>query len=37
VLRYLRTREGLMFFWCRREEILATLRAGSLNAGEMRS
>lgn len=37
VLRYMRTREGLLFFWCRREEIMATLRAGSLNAGEMRS
>jgi L-ascorbate metabolism protein UlaG (beta-lactamase superfamily) len=36
-LDYLRSREGLRFLWCRREEILATLTAGSLQAGEMRS
>jgi L-ascorbate metabolism protein UlaG (beta-lactamase superfamily) len=35
-LGYLRTREGLRFFWCRREEILSTLAAGSVRAGEMR-
>jgi L-ascorbate metabolism protein UlaG (beta-lactamase superfamily) len=36
-LGYLRTREGLRFFWARREEIMSTLAAGSLRAGEMRS
>jgi hypothetical protein len=36
-LRYLRTREGLRFLWCRREEIVATLAGGPLKAGEMRA
>jgi hypothetical protein len=33
---YITSREGLWFLWCRREEILATLRSGQLKAGQPR-
>jgi L-ascorbate metabolism protein UlaG (beta-lactamase superfamily) len=35
-LGYITSREGLWFLWCRREEILATLRSGQLKAGQAR-
>ncbi|HET8935968.1 MAG TPA: MBL fold metallo-hydrolase [Polyangiales bacterium] len=37
LLRYMFSSEGRWFLWCRREEILATLAAGSFSAGELRS
>jgi hypothetical protein len=37
LLRYVFSSEGRWFLWCRREEILATLAAGSFSAGELRS
>lgn len=37
LLRYVLSSEGRWFLWCRREEILATLAAGSFSAGELRS
>lgn len=37
LLRYLLSSEGRWFLWCRREEIFATLAAGSFSAGELRS
>jgi L-ascorbate metabolism protein UlaG (beta-lactamase superfamily) len=37
LLRYLMSNEGRWFLWCRREEIFATLAAGGLSAGELRS
>lgn len=36
LLRYVRSREGRWFLWCRREEIAATLAAGGFDAGELR-
>lgn len=35
-LGYISSREGLWFLWCRREEIMATLRAGQVKAGQTR-
>jgi L-ascorbate metabolism protein UlaG (beta-lactamase superfamily) len=35
-LGYLRSREGLWFLWCRREEALATVLSGQLKAGQVR-
>jgi L-ascorbate metabolism protein UlaG (beta-lactamase superfamily) len=37
LLRYVMSSEGRWFLWCRREEILATLAAGSFSVGEPRS
>jgi hypothetical protein len=37
LLRYVMSREGRWFLWCRREEIFATLAAGGFSAGELRS
>lgn len=37
LIRYLFSSEGRWFLWCRREEIFATLVAGSFSAGELRS
>jgi len=35
-LGYLRSREGLWFLWCRREEAVATLLSGQVKAGQIR-
>jgi L-ascorbate metabolism protein UlaG (beta-lactamase superfamily) len=35
-LRYAASREGWWFLWCRREEIFATLKRGTLKAGQAR-
>jgi hypothetical protein len=35
-LRYLGSREGLRFLWCRREELLTSLSPGALRAAQMR-
>jgi hypothetical protein len=35
-LGYLRSREGLWFLWCRREEAVATLLSGQVKAGQLR-
>lgn len=36
LMRYTLSDEGRRFLWCRREEIFATLAAGSFSAGELR-
>jgi hypothetical protein len=36
IVRGVRTRSGLAFWWNRREEILGTLATGKLKAGELR-